>query len=638
MLNFTGKGATNLKKRGSINYHKINKSKLLFTKPVVATHDNNDSSTIEKKIESKEDFRKVCNNNLQLIRKIIIPNIPKECFYEAFYIEFRVFNHAEYLIRNTLIKLPKWAHTVVCGNNNYKSIKNICNKISPNIKIIKLDIDNLNTAEYSRLLMTKEFWENFKGEKLLLYQEDSYLFHNKIKPFLQYDYIGAPWPEDQDEHINQKEYGVGNGGFSLRTKSKMIECIENIDWEKDLELGPRLKEYMKNTNNYVIPEDVYFSKSLLEKNIGSVAPRRRAINFSQETQSSINPLGGHNFFLAKNKLSLDYLNLKLCNTNYYKQVSHRGGWNTVINYGIYNCIIDNRINLNKINLIDCCESYFLWDNNIASDKWIGILHLTNKVPQHQNNIDIDNLFYRKNFADSLKHCKGLIVLSQTMKNYLDNFKKQYNLLRDINIYCLKHPTITNILNFNLKKFFENDKYNLILLGQQLRKVTDIFLINNQLINNKIWLSGSNILKKNNNMLFEDLLYNNMLSDDKTFIFYKDKIQFKYYKDFRKYDNDVITSIIIIPLYNASANNSILEIMASNTPAFITRLPATEEYLGPNYPMFYSHVDEINTILSDKNLFKKKYTDTHNYLKNMDKSDLTYERFYSDLLKIINNVY
>ena len=70
MLNFTGKGATNLKKRGSINYHKINKSKLLFTKPVVATHDNNDSSTIEKKIESKEDFRKVCNNNLQLIRKI----------------------------------------------------------------------------------------------------------------------------------------------------------------------------------------------------------------------------------------------------------------------------------------------------------------------------------------------------------------------------------------------------------------------------------------------------------------------------------------------------------------------------------------------------------------------------------------
>ena len=252
-------------------------------------------------ITSKGDFRKICLYNLDLIKNIIIPNIQLEQYHETFLIEFRKFNHMEYLIRNIIIKLPQWSHTVICGNKNYTFMKEMCNKISPNIKIIRLDIDNLNTAEYSRLLMTKEFWNNFSGEKLLLYQEDSYMFHNRIDEFLEYDWVGAPWPIDQDEHVNQKEYGVGNGGFSLRTKSKMIECIEKVDWEKDLELGPKLKQYMISTNNYVIPEDVYFSKSLLEKNIGKVAPRSMATRFSQETQKSEDPLGGHNYYLSNNK-------------------------------------------------------------------------------------------------------------------------------------------------------------------------------------------------------------------------------------------------------------------------------------------------------------------------------------------------
>ena len=31
----------------------------------------------------------------------------------------------------------------------------------------------------------------FNGEKLLIYQEDSCIFHNNYQEFLKYDYIGA---------------------------------------------------------------------------------------------------------------------------------------------------------------------------------------------------------------------------------------------------------------------------------------------------------------------------------------------------------------------------------------------------------------------------------------------------------------
>ena len=57
--------------------------------------------------------------------------------------------------------------------------------------------------------------------RAILMHEIIHVIQEDQKVFLEYDYIGAPWPIDQDEHVNQKEYGVGNGGFSLRSKSKM---------------------------------------------------------------------------------------------------------------------------------------------------------------------------------------------------------------------------------------------------------------------------------------------------------------------------------------------------------------------------------------------------------------------------------
>ena len=102
--------------------------------------------------------------------------------------------------------------------------------------------------------MTENFWNNFTGKKLLLYQEDTYLFNGNINNFLEYDYVGASWPINQDDN----SYGVGNGGFSLRDRDKMIECIKKINPNKDIILVKSTINFMKNSNNYHIPEDVFF--------------------------------------------------------------------------------------------------------------------------------------------------------------------------------------------------------------------------------------------------------------------------------------------------------------------------------------------------------------------------------------------
>ena len=100
----------------------------------------------------------------------------------------------------------------------------------------------------------------------------------------------------------------------------------------------------------------------------------------------------------------------------------------------------------------------------------------------------------------------------------------------------------------------------------------------------------------------------------------------------------MNNIIIIPLWNASANNSILECIQSNIPAFVTRLHSTEQYLGPDYPMFYNNIQDIEPIINDKSRLYNKYKETYNYLIKLDKTTISHEHFNSELLKIINDVY
>lgn len=244
-------------------------------------------------INPKEKFRIICEDCIPYIRNIVLPSITQNNKYEAVLIEYRCFPHLEFLIRNTIIKLgEKWSHTIICGTNNYDYMVSMCSNISTEIKIIKTEYDNLNQSTYSVLLASKAFWELFTGEKILLYQEDSCIFKSNIDDFLEWDYIGAPWPKIQNDTPNC----VGNGGFSLRTKQCMIDVIEHISIE-NTELSRYTAEYVKNTKMSICPEDVYFSKNMQIYNLGKVADWDDASEFSSELIYNENSFGGHNFWL-----------------------------------------------------------------------------------------------------------------------------------------------------------------------------------------------------------------------------------------------------------------------------------------------------------------------------------------------------
>ena len=235
-------------------------------------------------INSKESFRDFCNKNLDKIRKIPVKDFGKNKDLETFLIEFRSFPHTEFLIRNAIYKLSSdWNHTIVCGNLNYELMIKIRDSISPNIKIIKLDIDNINRKQYSSLLCTIDFWKKFEGEKLLIYQEDSCIFKSNIEDFLEVDYIGSPWKKYYIDYYNINPNLCGNGGISLRSKSVMIKCLE-------LSKGYH-------------PEDIFFSNFVYNLKDVKLADYDSANKFGQESVYSEDPFCGHQFWSSniKNK-------------------------------------------------------------------------------------------------------------------------------------------------------------------------------------------------------------------------------------------------------------------------------------------------------------------------------------------------
>ena len=74
----------------------------------------------------------------------------------------------------------------------------------------------------------------------------------------------------------------------------------------------------------------------------------------------------------------------------------------------------------------------------------------------------------------------------------------------------------------------------------------------------------------------------------------------------EYDGLLNNNIIIIHLINASANNAILELISMNIPFFVNRLPAVEEYIGKDYPLYFNSIKEIEDIIYNKDLLIRMY--------------------------------
>ena len=91
----------------------------------------------------------------------------------------------------------------------------------------------------------------------------------------------------------------------------------------------------------------------------------------------------------------------------------------------------------------------------------------------------------------------------------------------------------------------------------------------------------------------------------------------------EYDQLLAENLAFIRLYDASANNTVVECIARATPLLVNPLPAVVEYLGPNYPFYFKSLAEAADKAMDLGLIER----THEYLRSCDtRPQLTAARF------------
>lgn len=158
--------------------------------------------------------------------------------YTAIIIEPRKHQALEFVLNNACLCLPtEWNVILFHGTKNEEYARIIVNKLNSQyndrITMVNLNVENLTNEEYNQLLVTKSIiYENILCETFIVFQTDSMIFKeyaHLLNDYLEYDYVGAPWPID-DREVEKSCGYIGNGGFSLRKKSKMLEIIEKIDY------------------------------------------------------------------------------------------------------------------------------------------------------------------------------------------------------------------------------------------------------------------------------------------------------------------------------------------------------------------------------------------------------------------------
>lgn len=137
----------------------------------------------------------------------------------------------------------------------------------------------VSREEYQWLLLSHWYWEAMEIEHVLIVDHDGWVLRCQcVDSWLQFAYVGAPWSWREG----------GNGGFSLRRTSAMLQVLDL--WKDRRCPESRLAPEDKMRLSQDCPhEDLVLSDLLMEHRgrNGTFPERKDAIRFSVETVSHV---------------------------------------------------------------------------------------------------------------------------------------------------------------------------------------------------------------------------------------------------------------------------------------------------------------------------------------------------------------
>jgi hypothetical protein len=198
-------------------------------------------------------------------------------------------------------------HEQIVKNHEYAYVFDIGEK---HIKLNDKGEPNINIESYNQILMDIELWRRLPAKHVIVFQRDCIMFQPFSSHFLEYHYAGANY------YANASPlYGGINGGFSIRNRETMIECLEKITWEDII-------QYRSNRKYSAFPtfpfdrtnEDIFFTHAceILCKMVPDVLSRSFLA-----VETDFNPAASVYHGWDKQYLSIDKVQQYLQSSSYF---------------------------------------------------------------------------------------------------------------------------------------------------------------------------------------------------------------------------------------------------------------------------------------------------------------------------------
>jgi hypothetical protein len=239
------------------------------------------------------------------------------------------------------------------------------------------------------------------------------------------------------------------------------------------------------------------------------------------------------------------------------------------------------------------------------EPWVGFMHNPPSMPAWLHPKEAPKTILDSDpWHRSMEHCLGLFTLSQYHATWLYEATGKP-------VSALLHPTQTPAQGFSFDAFVNNPDKKVVQVGWWLRCLSAIYQlpipVDNALKYGKLRLVpdfGEGSGKRLAGILDEEL--ERGASEINTGNSNTEELP---HLGNEAYDELLSRNIVFIQLYDASANNTVVECLARATPLLVNPLPAVVEYLGPEYPFYYTDLEAAAALVMDLD----RVRDTHSYL-------------------------
>jgi len=260
---------------------------------------------------------------------------------------------------------------------------------------------------------------------------------------------------------------------------------------------------------------------------------------------------------------------------------HRGGWSSCVSAMKSSLHIDQGVSFYTNTIIS------VLNENPILKPWIAVFHVTRFDR-------LEDVCKQDNWKQSLPWCRGAYVLCEDTVDYVQSSL-------NIKTEPLVYPCDPCDLKFDMDSYVNNKKKRVIHVGHWLRRPEKVGELDTELTKTILCCDDKQYCVKN--------------------------VEIFDYVSQDKYDQLLSENVVFLNLKDASANTSILECIVRNTPVLVNRLPAVEEYLGKDYPLFYETIEEASCKLSDELIYE-----SHKYLKEMNKDRFSLDYFIRSIVE------